>query len=138
ADEALAERYGITPRMVRTIRGDRRLWPFMPPPPGHVPDWQLQAMARHTAKQIMTPERYAKGERVRLTDVGLIVEQDRGLEAVYLAAWKMLVALHRYEGRLPVEFRRRPVWLAHRAQWTQCEWTRHPAGRRVKPRAGAE
>src|SRR5262249_22802925 len=88
-DRVIARRLGVTRRMVRSIRRDKRMWLFMPQLPWRVPDWQLQGMAQHRAKRLMTPARYAQGERVTLTYHGLAVEQARGSEALYIAAWKV-------------------------------------------------
>jgi hypothetical protein len=60
-DRALAQFFGITPRMVRRCRGDSRLRPFMPHPVWLERDWvravRLEFEARQVAKRLMTPER---------------------------------------------------------------------------------
>src|SRR5262249_40950417 len=73
----VAERFGITARMVRRCRTDPRLRQFMPHPVWLERDWvkaeRLSFEARRVAKRLMTPERYAKGEPVRFFNGGLQV-----------------------------------------------------------------
>jgi hypothetical protein len=83
-DKQVAELFGITERMVRKCRTDTRLHPFMPHPVWLERDWVKTARqdfeARQVAKRLMTPERYAKGEPVRLFNGGLQVPCKVGLE----------------------------------------------------------
>jgi hypothetical protein len=76
-DRRVAKLFGISPRMVRTIRDDRSLDPFRSTPPWEVPDWEIAArqdfLARQLARALMTPERLAKGEPVRIFNGGLQV-----------------------------------------------------------------
>jgi hypothetical protein len=76
-DREIAEKHGISERMVRKIRDDPRLHPFRSMPPWEVPDWELAAqqgfVAHWLARQLMTPERLAKGEPVRIFNGGLQV-----------------------------------------------------------------
>jgi hypothetical protein len=137
-DRVIAKRYGVTRRMVCRIRRDKRMWVFMPQLPWKVPDWQLQGMAQHVAKRLMTPQRYDKREQIALTGDGLAVEQVPGLESGYTAAWRVFGIQQRCEEQLPPEYRRPPVWLAHLPQWGQYFRKHHLAGRRIKPEAAAE
>jgi hypothetical protein len=154
ADRAIAKQFGISERMVRKIRSDRRMQPFMPHPVWQVRDWERRGAESHAAraraKQLMTPERYAKNERVALLSDGLAVEQDPTSEAVYKAAWRIFRLLQRLEKRMPPQYRRRPAWLGFQRQWARMEarcegwfflndqqvyfWKRHPEGRRVPPK----
>jgi hypothetical protein len=83
-DRALAQFFGITPRMVRRCRGDSRLRPFMPHPVWLERDWvravRLEFEARQVAKRLMTPERFAKQEPVRFVNGGLQVPFKVGIE----------------------------------------------------------
>jgi hypothetical protein len=141
-DRVIARRYGVTRRMVRRIRRDKGMWPFMPQLPWKVPGWQLRDMAQHAAKpaakRLMTPQRYDKCEQIALTRDGLTVEQAPGLESGYVAAWRAFGIQQRCEEQMPPEYRRPPVWLAHRPQWGQYFRKHHLTGARIKPQAGAE
>jgi hypothetical protein len=67
----------ITPRMVRSIRADRRIAALVGLPVWEPREWQIEAerdfAARQAAKRLMTPQRYAKHEPVALTGHGLKV-----------------------------------------------------------------
>jgi hypothetical protein len=151
ADRAIAKQFGITERMVRKIRVDKRMQPFMPRPIWKVPDWQRRGAeshaARSAAKRLMTPERYAKNERVALVGAGLVVEDaqqecfrwDPRLEQkggyglrprthrpithdeVYSAALRLLRLVEEFERRVPLEYRSRPAWLGFQRQWARIE-----------------
>ena len=141
-DRAIARRYGVTHRMVRRIRRDKTMWPFMPNLPWKVPEWQLRDIAQHRAKPaaklLMTPERYNKREQIALTKDGLAVEQVPGLEAEYIAAWRALSVQRRYAEPMPLEYRRPPVWLAYLPQWDWYLRMRYLTGRRIKTESDAE
>jgi hypothetical protein len=151
ADRAIAKQFGITERMVRKIRSDRRMLPFMPHPVWQVRDWERRGAeshaARSAARRLMTPARFAKNEPVALLSAGLAVEQEPTSEAVYKAARGIFRLLQRLESLLPREYRSRPAWLGLAPQWlrteARCEgwfslgeqqiyfWRRHPEGRRI-------
>jgi hypothetical protein len=67
----------ITPRMVRSIRTDKRIATLVGLPAWQPREWQIEAkrdfQARRAAKRLMTPQRYAKQEPVALTGHGLRV-----------------------------------------------------------------
>lgn len=154
ADKAVAKQFGISERMVRKIRSDKRMQPFMPHPVWQVRDWVRRGAedhaARARAKQLMTPERYAKNERVALVSAGLAVEQGQECfcwdgsahrlaharngrlqpprprqritdEDVYRTALAILRFLRRLEEGVPSEHRRRPQWLGFQLQWARIE-----------------
>jgi hypothetical protein len=149
ADKAIAKQFGITERMVRKVRSDPRMQPFMPQPIWKVPDWQGRGAelhaARSAAKRLMTPERYAKNERVALVSAGLVVEQ--AASEVYEAAWRVFTLVRRFERLMPLEYRSRPAWLGFTPQWLRIEarcgkwffrndqqiyqWESHPNGSRI-------
>src|SRR5262245_54496028 len=156
-DKAIAKQFGVSVRTVERIRQDRRLWPFMGRKVWELPEWQRKGAALHAArlaaKRLMTPERFAKNERVALVSAGLAVEQEAESEAAYLAARRVFGFLRRSESLLPGEYKRPPTWLALLPQWTRIEarwtgevrvineqmvygWVPHPNGRRV-PKAPA-
>jgi len=143
-DRAIARQFGVTRRMVRRIRRDRAMWPFMPSLPWKVPEWQLRDIAQHraraAAKLLMTPERYDKRELIALTSDGLTVEQVPGLGSEYIAAWRAFDSQQRCVDYMPPEYRRPPVWLSYRPQWDEYlrMRVRHSTGRRIKPEPGAE
>jgi hypothetical protein len=158
ADKAIAKRFGITERMVRKIRSDKRMQPFMGRPLWEVPDWQRKGAeahaARATAKRLMTPERYAKSERVWLDRVGLGVEAVQ--EDAYGPANKlhvrhphMKIVHHVTSGPpspsiafsidkgplrpLPVAKLRAPRDLGFRPQWALIERKQRGHARRIEP-----
>jgi hypothetical protein len=83
-DGAVATLFGISPRMVRKCRTDPRLQAFMPHPVWIERDWvkaaRLDFEARQIAKRLMTPERFAKQEPVRILNGGLQVPFKVGIE----------------------------------------------------------
>jgi hypothetical protein len=83
-DRQVAKLFGTTARMVRRIRDDPSLSPFRATPPWEVPDWQVAAhresVARKLARKLMTAERLAKGELVRIFNGALQVPLRVGLE----------------------------------------------------------
>jgi len=83
-DAAIAELFGVSPRMVRSIRSDKRLLPFMPGAVWLEPDWEREERrgweARRLARQLMTAARFAKREPVRFWEGGLQVPFKVGTE----------------------------------------------------------
>lgn len=83
-DRKIAKRFGITERMVRKIRDDRSMDPFRSQPPWEVRGWERAALqdlaARQLARKLMTPERLAKCEPVRIYSGGLQVPFRVGME----------------------------------------------------------
>jgi hypothetical protein len=143
ADRAIAKRFGVSERMVRKIRSDERMDPFMPHPIWKVPDWlrrgaELHA-ARAVARRLMTLERYAKNEPVALVGSGLVVGQDPAAEVVHKTALWAFGLMQRLEARMPAEYRSRPAWLGFQRQWARVEMPlagldRHSDGRRIAPK----
>jgi hypothetical protein len=123
-DRAIGKQFGISDRMVRRIRDDRRLEAFKPQPAWLPRPWEKPAReafdARQVAKRLMTPERYAKGEAIALEGGRLVVRQDDpASEGVYRAALRALRLVQRSERLLPQEYRSRPAWLGFRPQWAR-------------------
>jgi hypothetical protein len=140
-DKIVAKKLGVKPRKVRAIRSDPRFEPFIGPEPWVLRDWEVKERrhyaVRRRAKVLMTPERYAKGERVWLASGGLVVEQC----SVWAADYDHAVMLFRLTRRLNrlvgdketlwdsdylatvarlirlIPWYNRSVWLSVRPQW---------------------
>jgi hypothetical protein len=111
-DRMTAKEFGVTERMVRTIRSDRRIIELLGPPIWEPRAWEVEERRRYVARKraevLMTPERYAKRERVWLASGGLVVEQCSAWAADYDRA----VMLVRYIA----DWGDRPWWLYFRPQ----------------------
>jgi hypothetical protein len=153
-DKQVAKLFGITERMVRKCRTDLRLRPFVPHPVWLERDWVKTARqdfeARQVAKRLMTPERFAKQEPVRIHNGGLQVAQAAVHEETYQTAHRMFVLQQWLNPLIPLEYRSPSRWLAIRPQWLRMEaqcggwfidpksgqqvyfWEPHPNGRRIR------
>jgi hypothetical protein len=78
-DKMVANDLGLTERMVRKIRSDKRLIPFMPPPLWVPRDWERadaqRAWVKRRARALLTPEHLAKVDRGEI----VLGERDGGL-----------------------------------------------------------
>src|SRR5262249_33666696 len=145
-------------RMVRRLRSDPRMQPFMGIPPWGVRDWERkdfeQAEVRRLAGRLVTPERLDKG----LFGRAVMAKQAPAMEANYKLAWRAFSTQQRLGRFLPADCVSRPSWLGFGQQWARIDsqpslervwindqecirWERHLRGRRVlvkKADQGAE
>ena len=119
-DREVAGDFGITARMVLRCRTDfRRFLRYRWEERAHEAearvDFGTKQRTRQLAKQLMTPERLAKGERVVIAGGCLVVEQDRTAEVAFKTAQRMHSLMRRAEHWVPVVSR--PHWLYFKPQW---------------------
>jgi hypothetical protein len=79
-DRMVAKEFGVTERMVRTISSDKRIRDLLGRPIWEARAWEVEERrrfaARKRAEALMTPERYAKRERVWLAGGSRIMGAD--------------------------------------------------------------
>jgi hypothetical protein len=149
-DRMVAKEMGISPRMVRSARSDKRVRELLEKPGKERREWEIEAAQqvelRRQALALVTPERFAKDDFF-LRHGALAAKQERSGEDTYLLARRLRTYQRQRAELLPLEYRRRPYWLAWSVQWARMDnkilerfWIngqesvrleRHQTGRRI-------